>query len=270
MRTATQTASGSPSATEVLTAPPPEVEARYVYAFVPAAAQADLGAIGVGGEAVFLLAGGSAVAAVVSRAGAGPVRPERRKIAAHHEVLRRLLAVGPVLPVTFGTIADNEAELTDLLAHRGRDLQQRLMDLADKVEMGLVLRWEVPDIFEYFVARHPDLRAARDRLFGGAREPTVSQKIELGRFFEQWLEVERQRYARDLEQSLAPHWRQVRFDEPRRETEAVRLACLLERDAREAFDAALAGLAAQLGTELVFDLSGPWVAHHFADLDLGL
>jgi len=56
--------------------------------------------------------------------------------------------------------------------------------------------WDVPNIFEYFVDAHPDLKEARDRLFGGASQPSQNDRIELGRMFERLREADRLAIAR--------------------------------------------------------------------------
>ena len=42
--------------------------------------------------------------------------------------------------------------------------------------MGLRVTWDVPNIFEYFVNTHAELRAARDRLLSNGRGPLTKEK----------------------------------------------------------------------------------------------
>ena len=46
--------------------------------------------------------------------------------------------------------------------------------------MGLRVSWDVPNIFEYFVNTHPDLRAARDRFLGLHQNPSQEDNILSG------------------------------------------------------------------------------------------
>ena len=43
--------------------------------------------------------------------------------------------------------------------------------------------WDLPNVFEYFVASHQELEAMRDRLFRRGRTPSVEEKVELGELF---------------------------------------------------------------------------------------
>ena len=143
------------------------------------------------------------LAAVVSRLGAGKVRPQRANLAAHHRVLRDLAEERPVLPVVFGTITGNEEELRRVL-RRNHDALADLLDrLRGKVEMGLKVYWDLPNVFEYFVATHQELEAMRNRLFRPGRTPTVEEKVELGELFVSLLQQARQRHTRRVKEALA-------------------------------------------------------------------
>ena len=61
--------------------------------------------------------------------------------------------------------------------------------------MGLKVYWDLPNVFEYFVATHQELEAMRDRLFRPGRPPTVEEKVELGQRFVALLGQSRQRHA---------------------------------------------------------------------------
>ena len=103
--------------------------------------------------------GDGPIAAVVSDLPDKKVRPERRRLAAHHEVLRRLMADHTVLPMAFGLIADGPESVHRILRLNRDVFDEQLERLRGKVEMGLRVNWDVPNIFEYIVASHPELAA---------------------------------------------------------------------------------------------------------------
>ena len=63
--------------------------------------------------------------------------------------------------------------------------------------MGLRVSLDVPNIFEYFVNTHPELRTARDRFLGPYRNPSQDDKIELGRMFDRLLNEDREDLHRE-------------------------------------------------------------------------
>ena len=151
-----------------------------------------------------------------------------------------------------------------------RDYQEQLERVAGKVEMGLRVAWDVPNIFEYFVNTHAELRLARDRLVGARHEFTQEEKIELGRMFDRLLNDDREDHTRKVERVLAPVCAEFKANPCRNEHEVMNLACLVRRDAQEEFSAGVFAAAKLFDNNFAFDYSGPWAPHNFVDLELDL
>jgi hypothetical protein len=210
------------------------------------------------------------LAAVVSDAPNGRIRPERQHLAAHQEVLKRLMAEGAVLPVSFGVVADGPPALRRVLTENRQALLEQLARVADKVEMGLHITWDVPNIFEYFVTRHPELRAARDRLLGPQRPPTQNDKIELGRTFDRLLNEDREFHIARVEEVLGPRCAEIKRNPPRNEQEVANLACLVSRGAQARFEEAIFTAAKLFDNSFAFDFNGPWPPYNFVQVRLDL
>ena len=170
---------------------------------------------GVGGADVEMVVEGR-LAAVVSPLGADKVRPQRANLAAHHRILHDLAEQRPVLPVVFGTITGNEEELRRDLAAEPEALAGLLDRLRGKVEMGLKVYWDLPNVFEYFVATHQELESMRNRLFRPGRTPTMEEKVELGERFVSLLQQARERHTRRVKETLAAVLRRGPQHRPRR------------------------------------------------------
>ena len=92
-----------------------------------------------------------------------------------------------------------------MLAKSEETLREKLKYVEGKVEMGLRVVWDVPNIFEYFVGNHPDLRATRDQVLGGNRVPRQAEKIELGAMFERIMNEDRESHYLIIDQCLLLH-----------------------------------------------------------------
>ena len=189
-------------------------------------------------------------------------------MAAHKEVLKRLMLESTVLPMAFGTIADDLKAVRRLLRLNEESFLQQLERVADKVEMGLRLRWDVPNIFEYFIDIHPELRAARDRLLGNQRQPRQEDKIELGQLFDRILNEDREAHAEKLEEALAPCCAEIQRSLPRNVNEVTNLNCLVGRNGQKRLEEAVFQAAGLFDNNYAFDLNGPWAPHHFVEMDL--
>jgi len=222
---------------------------------------------GVGGALVETIVEGS-LAAVVSHLNARKLRPQRANLAAHHRILRDLAAEQPVLPVVFGTISDSEEELRQVLRRNHDVLAALLGRLRGKVEMGLKVYWDLPNVFEYFVATHQELEAVRNRLFRPGRMPSVEEKVELGELFVSLLQQARQRHARRVQDALASYFVEVRALDPGEERMIMKLACLVEKDQELRWEEGVRQAALLFDDHYRFDYSGPWPPYNFADVDL--
>jgi hypothetical protein len=248
--------------------PPPELAQgrQYLYAVIFASDRLPEASAGIDGLGVHKIAEGQ-IAAVAGGAPTAKIRPERRHLAAHQEVLKQLLASTTPLPMSFGTIADSPEAVRQFLFKHGSALFDQLSRVAGKVEMGLRVSWEVSNIFEYFVNKHADLRQARDHLLAGPRHPTQDEKIEVGRMFEHHLQDDRARHTEKVERILAAAGVECKANKSRAEREVMNLACLVARGRQEAFGQAVVQAAQLFDHDFTFDYNGPWAPHNFVEIE---
>jgi hypothetical protein len=242
---------------------------EYLYAITAPGRERSYDVAGIDGAAVHSVRHGRA-AAVVSECARQKLRPERAHLAAHKEVLQRLMMDSTVLPMAFGTIADDVKAVRRLLSLNEEVILEQLERVAGKVEMGLRVRWDVPNIFEYFIDTHPELRAARDRLLGNQRQPRQEDRIELGQLFDRLLNEDREAHADQLEEALAPCCAEIKRSPPRNVNEVANLNCLAGRAGQKQLEEAVVQVAGMFDSNYAFDLNGPWAPHNFVEMDLKL
>ncbi|MGA7760486.1 MAG: GvpL/GvpF family gas vesicle protein [Candidatus Binataceae bacterium] len=241
---------------------------RYIYAVVTQSAEQALNFKGLDDRPIYTIAY-RGMAAVVSDLENDRIRPQRRNLAAHRAVLSGLMAVEEaVLPMRFGTIAANANEIKSLLASNRKVFESQLKQIAGKLEMGVRVVWDVSNIFEYFVDAHPDLKEARDRLFGGSNQPSQNDRIELGRMFERLHEADRLAHCATVEEELGPLCAAVKRGAPRDDLEIMNLACLVAKDRRAEFEQGVFRAATHFDNNFAFDYNGPWPPHTFAELTI--
>ncbi|HUY13904.1 MAG TPA: GvpL/GvpF family gas vesicle protein [Terriglobia bacterium] len=240
---------------------------NYIYAIVTGDEPRSYRSLGIEGKDVYTITN-SRVAAVVSGLAGSKIRPERANLKAHQAVLKCLMADTTPLPMAFGTIAASPEAIRRILVRNQDGFQEQLQRVAGRVEMGLRVAWDVPNIFEYFVNTHAELRLARDRLMGARHEFTQEEKIELGRMFDRLLNEDREDHTRKVERALAPLCVEFKSNQCRNEHEVINLACLVGRDAQEAFSAGVFAAAKLFDNNFAFDYSGPWAPYNFVEIDL--
>jgi hypothetical protein len=136
--------------------------------------------------------------------------------------------------------------------------------------MSLRVRWDVPNIFDYFVNTHAQLSALRDMLFRGGREPSQGDKVELGRLFEGILNTDRAAHTATVRRVLVPCCVEISEGELREERDIMNLACLVQRDLQNRFENAVLEAAKLFDDAFCFDFSGPWPPYTFTDVQLSM
>lgn len=197
------------------------------------------------------------------------LRIGRRHLAAHARVQAALAERSALLPSAFGAIADTHALLAAAAESASEELLAALARVRGAAEMTLRVLWQVPNIFEFMLERHPNLKILRDQTL--ARADDRGAKVALGEAFADALQHERETLLDAVRTAIAPACREIADRAPRQDSEAVRLSCLVDADAGvEMFEQRLADVAAQFGDEILFEYSGPWPAHSFVDVRLAM
>ncbi|MFB7595809.1 GvpL/GvpF family gas vesicle protein [Streptomyces sp. NPDC056160] len=118
------------------------------------------------------------LAAVVSDAPEG-LRPKRRDLLAHQNVLGAVGAAGCVLPMRFGSLAPDDDAVTGVLSERAEHYKERLRALDGKVEYNVKGSHVEEAVLHRVMSENPDIRAQAEanRQAGGG---SYEDKIRLG------------------------------------------------------------------------------------------
>lgn len=236
----------------------------YLYAIVPASVNCSE-LYGINGASISFIAN-ETVAAAVSTVTGEKIRPQRKHLAHHQQVLKSLMAITTPLPIKFGMIAADEDSVKNLLKHHYSSLAEQLESLNNTVEMGLRLNWNVPNIFEYIVDTHPELKAMREQASIAGATASRDNMIEIGYRFSQVLENERQRHTQTVETALADCCVDIKVNDLHKENEVMNLACLVTKDSMAAFEKTIYDIANLFNDDFALDYNGPWAPHNFVDL----
>lgn len=245
---------------------------RYLYGLIRAAERVELGPIGLEHDGrpgrVYTLPAGPIAAVVSEYPAREKVLPLRKHLDPHHQVIRAVMKTATIVPMTFGHVARSEAEITKALRRNRDDIQAQLDQVDGKVEMGLKVKWDVDNIFEYLVRVDPALAALRDRIFGRSSAPSQAEKIELGQMFEERLDQEREAQTDRVVDRFRPLSSDVKVNPPKHEKMVMDLAFLVDRGGLAPFEERVYQVAGTFPAEYLFDYTGPFAPFHFVDIHL--
>jgi hypothetical protein len=176
----------------------------YVYG-ITAASHASLpdGTSGVGEppRPVRVLTAGD-LAAVVSDAPEG-LRPKRKDLLAHQNVLSEAGAAACVLPMRFGSVAPDDDTVTSVLAERADHYKERLGTLEGKVEYNVKGSHVEEAVLHRVMAENPEIRAQAEanRQAGGG---SYDDKIRLGEMVAAAVQAREAEDAAEVLRALEP------------------------------------------------------------------
>jgi hypothetical protein len=246
--------------------------AVYVYCVGPAGALGRDGpeltatAIGGSGEPVRTIEYED-LAAVVSDSPNIRYTLRREFLDAHQRVLAEALSRADILPVSFGSVAQNDRQVRDvLLKAQQHDLRGYLAYVRDRVEMDLRAFWEEERLFSEIVAENEPIRELREALAGQDPDATHFDRIELGERTEAAIREKSEWEAERLLEALEPLAAETRVNPPQTEMMLLNAAFLVEKARKEELDACVSELVEAESGRLIMQYVGPVAPYNFVTL----
>lgn len=176
----------------------------YVYGITASSHPAlpeDMGGVGDPARPVRVLKQGE-LAALVSEAPEG-LRPKRRELLAHSNVLAEVGAAGCVLPMRFGSVAPDEDTVASVLAERAEHYKERLTALDGRVEYNVKASHAEEAVLHRVMSSSPEIRALTEanRQAGGG---TYEQRLQLGEMVVAAVRAQEVEDATDVRHTLEP------------------------------------------------------------------
>jgi len=191
----------------------------------------DMGGVGDPPLPVRVLEAGE-LAAIVSDAPEG-LRPKRKDLLAHQNVLAEAGAAGVVLPMRFGSVAPDDDTVTGVLADRAEHYKERLQALDGKVEYNVKATHQEEAVLHRVMSENPEIRAMSDanRQAGGG---SYEQRLRLGEMVVAAVKDREAEDASELQRALESVAADVSAG-PESSGWLVNLSFLVDRDSAESF-----------------------------------
>lgn len=246
----------------------------YVYAIVPPTAPPEFAVAGLSPEEPQVrVVSGSRVAAVVSASPAIDFRSLQRQEAvnyllAHQRVVEAIMQSTPALPVKFGTVLPSEDAVARVLARGAEILAPRLAEFADRIQVELVVSWDLNEVLNEIAVEDAVLRLKAEIATSDA--PTDGAKVALGRLVKD--SIDRRRDA--IRARILSELRPISFDLVENalmdDRMIANVALLLAAAGGQALDYKLERLDKEFGERLNFRCVGPLPPSSFATVEVDL
>lgn len=201
------------------------------------------------------------LAALVSDAPEG-LRPKRRDLLAHQNVLAETGAAGCVLPMRFGSVAPDDDTVTGVLAERADHYQERLRALDGKVEYNVKASHDEEAVLHRVMSQSPEIRSLTEanRQAGGG---SYDQKLQLGEMVVAAVKAREAEDAADVQRILEAEAAAVSTG-PESSGWLANVSFLVARDTAEVFLAAVEELR-KSHPHLEVRLNGPLPPYSFVE-----
>lgn len=243
----------------------------YLYAIVPAAERPPFDVAGVwpADPQVRTIRGGG-LAAVV---GASPPVDFRalpredavRYLLAHQRVVEAVMRGSAALPVKFGTVLADEADVVSLLARGESVLSPPLVRLARHVQIELIVSWPLDQVLREVAAEDA---VAQLKAQIAAQAATSDRRVELGRLVKASIDRRRSSCRTRIVAALQSVVADVAENALMDDRMVANLALLVPDGAIAAFDQCLAQLDEVFDGRLNFRCIGPLPPYSFATVEV--
>jgi hypothetical protein len=213
------------------------------------------------------------VAAVSSTVSPGEIgeaagaRALRRDMAAHSDVLARVLDHVTVLPARFGIIFPNvEVMLGAFLQPQHDHLLAALERLRGLVEVSVRADLIEEPTIEAIARASPRLVAQLQQSNARPAGARYHERIELGRRIALGIQAKRDQEARWLTDRISPAVRDIQLAEPPSDLCVLRGSVLVGRNALDRFDQLMNQIAGEAGSRMKLACVGPLPPYSFVDL----
>ncbi|MEW2544233.1 GvpL/GvpF family gas vesicle protein [Streptomyces sp. NPDC047002] len=197
--------------------------------------------------------------AVVSDAPDG-LRAKRRDVSAHQAVLETLMADGAVLPMRFGLVGPDDAQVAAALDDNEDGYRERLKALDGCLEFNLKVSRDEDDLLREILRESAEIRDLNEhtKQHPGAQ----NEKMRLGELITQEVSARQERDAREFTERLSPAALGTSRGEAVQDA-LLNVSFLVRRDGAAAFSEAVHEEAGRHSEAYTIRLNGPLPPYSF-------
>jgi len=246
-----------------------EKEGRYIYCITGPGQKRNFGTIGIGGR-------GDEVSIIVYRdiraaVSASPVvryQVGRENLLCHERAIEEVMKHYAVLPVRFGTIAEDEEQVIRILEKEYIGFSRLLNDITDKKELGLKIVFREEIIYKDILTDYAEIRIHKEKIAHEPPEKTYHQRMEIGRLVAAALEREKTKYKEHILGVLMPLCEDAKINNPYGERMILNAAFLVNKSKEGQFDLRVNELSDKHCNKMKFKYVGTLPPFNFVNIPI--
>ncbi len=242
-------------------------EGKYIYCIIALSEPRAFGRIGIGnrGDELYTICSDN-IGAVVSNSPIIKYLVSRENMLAHEKAIEEVMKEHTVLPVRFGTIAEDEEKVIKILGkehHRFKDLLDKI---EGKKELGLKAIFKEDVIYKNILEKHEDIRALKEKIAKLPAEKTYYRRMEIGKMVEAALQKEKEIHKKVILSTLSPLAVEVKTNDSYYELMIINTAFLVAKHNEVPFDQKVQELDRKHSDKIKFKYVGTIPPFNFVNL----
>ena len=244
-----------------------KAEGKYIYCIIGSGQSRSFGSIGIGGrgDEVYTICLND-IAAVVSDSPIKKYPVSRENLIPHEYAIEEVMKSYTVLPVRFGTIAEDEKRVKKILEREHDRFVDLLKNIEAKKELGLKAIFKEDVIYRDISEKYRDIGILKAKIAALPPDKTYYQRIEVGKMVEAALQKEKEIYKKEILAILSPLAVEVKTNNTYGERMIINAAFLVEKHKEAEFDRRVQALNDRYGKRIKFKYVGNVPPFNFINL----
>lgn len=242
-------------------------EGKYIYCIIESNQSKVFGPLGIGdrGDDLYTICFDN-IAAVVSNSSVKKYPVSRENTLCHEKAIEEVMKEYTVLPVRFGTIAEDEEKIKRILEKEHDRFVDLLKSLEGKKELGLKAIFKEDIIYKEILEKYEDIKVLKEKVAALPLERTYYQRIEIGKTVESALEKEREIYKNEILNALSALAYDVKENYTYGELMIINAAFLVNKQKEEKFDQKVNEFVEKYNYKIKFKYVGTVPPFNFVNL----
>jgi len=247
---------------------------KYIYGIIQANGKINIGAIGLGDpKSEVYTVTHLDISAVVSDS---PITAYHsmlkdkvvKDLFCHQSVIEKIMDNHTIVPMKFGTFAEGEEEVAEILKTGYEEFKETLGWMNDKIELDVVALWNNKEAIFKELALENEIKEFKEKIISNPAGPQLEDRISLGRLVETSLKKRNLKQAREILCAL----KEKAFDFCSHDTldnmMIINCSFLLEAKGEKDFDEKLNELDKRYQKGINFRCVGPLPPYSFSTVEV--
>ncbi len=190
-----------------------------------------------------------------------------RCLMAHQGIIERVMKMYTILPIKFGTLADAEDEIRDILEQGYKKLTQTLNQMNGLIELEVAATWDLKKVIEK-IGNAAEIRQLKHSIAGKTASEMLEMQIEAGKLVKETMDRWRESYRSQIIRSLAGVALDIQSNALVTDEMVMNVAFLIQREKQGDFDEQMKRINEAFNDQINFRVIGPLPPYSFSTVEI--